>query len=130
MAGFVASITVLTVGIASKGGPILEQHLFYKTREEAENALKYLSETDVGDSHYAIDDDFGTTLSFADGEFVRLSDMEKSLDLQVEQGLLQARAQARAQQRAAQDPTLALLNAAGGASPPAQSFRPRSVPRP
>ena len=97
--------------------------------EEAERVLADIAGTDINADHFIAKDDFGTVLSSKDAEFIRMSDMDKALDIQVEQSLVQARAQARAQQRAAQDPTLALLNNVAGASPPGQGFRPRSVPR-
>ena len=129
MSGCVASLTVLTFGIFSRSG-VSEQHLFFNTRGAAEAALnKFHDSRNMQSAGYV--DDYGTTLDLPSGgvSFVRLSDMEKTMEVQVEQNLLQARAQARMQQRAAQDPVLSILNTPANAAPK-PGFRPTPVPRP
>ena len=125
MSGFVQSLTVLTFGLASEGGSITEQHLFFKTREAAalsmDAALQLFNEGSA--DTVTVLDDYDTRLTITSFVYARVSDMEKAMEVGVEQSLLQARAQAKSNQRASQDPVLALVS--GAANQPQPGFRPQ-----
>lgn len=96
-----ADIFVVTV---TYGPRATQDSLFFKTLAAAQTAEGQFCEGATVSS-----DDFGNTLSvFGELQSVRLSNMEKSLDVQIEQSIWHARAQAKTQRLASSDPVLKL----------------------
>jgi hypothetical protein len=105
-----ADIFVVTV---TYGPRATQDSLFFKTLAAAQTA-----EGQFCEGALVSPDDFGNNLSvFGELQSVRLSHMEKSLDVQIEQSIWHARAQAKTQRLASADPVLKLgggLPVAGG----------------
>ena len=79
------------------------ENFFYKSRLVAQKQLDEFGHLDG----YTLVDDFGTEGRVV-GEVhsVRLYSMEKAMDLQVENSIMQAKGQAKLQRRSAADPEL------------------------
>jgi hypothetical protein len=94
-------------------GPVgTQESFFYKSKEAATSQRSAFELSNAGEFNF--EDDFGNIGSIASiVHSIRQSNMEKSLDLQGEQSLMQARAQAKVSRAAASDPVLKL----GGAMP-------------
>lgn len=103
-----SEIHVLTI----THGPMATQESFFYTAA-ATAAAQWEAFESSGVGEFTFRDDFGNVGVIAGAvHSVRQSNMEKSLALQGEQSLIQAREQAKLQRRAASDPT---LNLTGGA---------------
>lgn len=104
-------IFVVTVTYGPNG---TRDSFFYKDRQAATKVFNEFTESLA----LTLSDDFGNIGSFDSGAVhgIRLSDMAKSFDAEIEQSLLQAQAQAKAQRRASADPALRL----GGGMPVSQ----------
>ena len=96
-----ADIFVVTV---TYGPRATQDSLFFKTLAAAQTAERHFIGGVTSSS-----DDFGNTLWVpSELQSVRLSHMEKSLDVQIEQSIWHARAQAKTQRLASSDPVLKL----------------------
>ena len=86
-----------------------QDSLFFKTLAAAQTAATEIAEGQFCTSFITLSDDFGNTLwVITELHSVRLSNMEKSLDVQIEQSIWHARAQAKTQRLASSDPVLKL----------------------
>jgi len=107
-----ADIFVVTV---TYGPRATQDSLFFKTLDSAASVRDAIA---VDGNVRGFSDDFGNKLTvFEEVQSVRLSNMEKSLDVQIEQSIWHARAQAKTQRLASSDPVLKLgggLPVAGG----------------
>ncbi len=93
-------IYVLTVTYGPAG---TQTSLFFRDRAKAE---KYLEPAAEEPAFMEVVDDFGSRLLVADLTSIGVTSMEQSLNVQVEQTVLQQAAQAKAQRRVAAIPSL------------------------